>query len=124
MKKMVIYDPAMCCPTGVCGPSVDKNLLRVATLLSRLEKRGIKVERHNLSDNPQAFVDNKAVNKLLVDEGVDVLPITMVDGEVVKTGEYPTNEEFVELLEIPEEYIMSELAANKARKAKMNQNNR
>ena len=48
----------------------------------------------------------------------------MVDGEVVKTGEYPTNEEFVELLEIPEEYIMSELAANKARKAKMNQNNR
>lgn len=124
MKKMVIYDPAMCCPTGVCGPSVDKNLLRVATLLNRLEKRGIKVERHNLSDNPQAFVDNKAVNKLLVDEGVDVLPITMVDGEVVKTGEYPTNEELVELLEIPEEYIMSELAANKARKAKMNQNNR
>ena len=55
MKKMVIYDPAMCCPTGVCGPSVDKNLLRVATLLNRLEKRGIKVERHNLSDNPQAL---------------------------------------------------------------------
>lgn len=124
MKKMVIYDPAMCCPTGVCGPSVDKNLLRVAILLNRLEKRGIKVERHNLSDNPQAFVDNKAVNKLLVDEGVDVLPITMVDGEVVKTGEYPTNEEFVELLEIPEEYTMSELAANKAKKAKMNKNNK
>lgn len=124
MKKMVIYDPAMCCPTGVCGPSVDKNLLRVATLLNRLEKRGIKVERHNLSDNPQAFVDNSEVNKLLMDQGIDVLPITMVDGQIVKTGEYPTNEEFVELLEIPEEYIMSELAANKARKAKMNQNNR
>ncbi len=124
MKKMVIYDPAMCCPTGVCGPSVDKNLLRVATLLNRLEKRGIKVERHNLSDNPQAFIDNSEVNKLLMDQGIDVLPITMVDGQIVKTGEYPTNEEFVELLEIPEEYIMSELAANKARKAKMNQNNR
>ena len=27
MKKMVIYDPAMCCSTGVCGPSVDKNEL-------------------------------------------------------------------------------------------------
>ena len=124
MKKMVIYDPAMCCPTGVCGPSVDKNLLRVAILLNRLEKRGIKVERHNLSDNPQAFIDNSEVNKLLMDQGIDVLPITMVDGQIVKTGEYPTNEEFVELLEIPEEYIMSELAANKARKAKMNQNNR
>ncbi len=124
MKKMVIYDPAMCCPTGVCGPSVDKNLLRVATLLNRLDKRGIKVERHNLSDNPQAFIDNSEVNKLLMDQGIDVLPITMVDGQIVKTGEYPTNEEFVELLEIPEEYTMSELAANKARKAKMNQNNR
>lgn len=124
MKKMVIYDPAMCCPTGVCGPSVDKNLLRVATLLNRLEKRGIKVERHNLSDNPQAFIDNSEVNKLLMDQGIDVLPITMVDGQIVKTGEYPTNEEFVELLEIPEEYTMSELAANKAKKAKMNKNNK
>ncbi len=124
MKKMVIYDPAMCCPTGVCGPSVDKNLLRVAILLNRLEKRGIKVERHNLSDNPQAFIDNSEVNKLLMDQGIDVLPITMVDGQIVKTGEYPTNEEFVELLEIPEEYTMSELAANKAKKAKMNKNNK
>lgn len=116
MKKMVIYDPAMCCPTGVCGPSVDKNLLRVATLLSRLEKRDVKVERHNLSDNPQAFVDNGEINKLLMDEGIDVLPVTMVEGKVVKTKEYPTNEEFVELLEIPEEYTMSELAAKKLKK--------
>lgn len=109
MKKMVIYDPAMCCSTGVCGPSVDKNLLRVATLLSRLEKQNIKVERHNLSDNPQAFIDNSEINKLLLDEGIDVLPVTMVEGKVVKTKEYPTTEEFIELLEIPEEYTMSEL---------------
>jgi len=120
MKRMVIFDPAMCCSTGVCGPSVDKNLLRVSTVLNRLEKKGVKVERHNLSSNPKAFVDNKVVNKLLVDEGVDVLPITMVDGEVIKTKEYPTNEEFVKLLEIPEEYIMSELKAKKEKKANNN----
>lgn len=113
MKKMVIFDPAMCCSTGVCGPSVDKNLLRVSTVLNRLEKKGINVERHSLSSNPKIFVDNKIVNKFLVDEGVDVLPITIVDGEVVKTKEYPTNEEFVKFLEIPEEYIMSELKAKK-----------
>jgi hypothetical protein len=116
MKKMVIFDPAMCCSTGVCGPSVDKNLLRVSTVLNRLEKKGIKVERHNLSNNPKIFVDNKIVNKLLADEGIDVLPITIVDGEVVKTKEYPTNEEFVKLLEIPKEYIMSELKAKKEKK--------
>lgn len=118
MKKMVIYDPAMCCSTGVCGPSVDKNLLRVSTLLNRLEKKGVKVERHNLSENPKAYVDNKIVNQFLVDEGVDVLPITIVDGEVVKTKEYPTNEEFVKLLEIPEEYIMSELSVKKSKEVK------
>lgn len=118
MKKMEIFDPAMCCSTGVCGPSVDKNLLRVATLLNRLEKKGVKVERHNLTSDPKSYVDNSIVNKLLLDNGVDILPITMVDGEVVKTKEYPTNEEFVKMLEIPEEYIMSELSARKAKKEK------
>ncbi len=113
MKKMVIFDPAMCCSTGVCGPSVDKNLLRVSTVLNRLEKKGVTIERHNLSSNPQIFIDNKVVNKFLVDEGTDILPITMVDGEVVKVKEYPSNEEFVSLLEIPKEYIMSELRAKK-----------
>jgi hypothetical protein len=118
MKKMVIFDPAMCCSTGVCGPSVDKNLLRVSTLLNRLDKKGVKVERHNLQENPKAYVDNADVNKLLDDEGVGVLPITIVDGKVVKTVEYPTNEEFVNFLEIPEEYIMSELATKKAKAKK------
>lgn len=113
MKKMVIFDPAMCCSTGVCGPSVDKNLLRVSTVLNRLKKKGVNVERYNLSSEPQAFIDNKIVNKLLIDEGTDILPITMLDGEVAKVREYPTNEEFVSLLEIPKEYIMSELRAKK-----------
>ena len=113
MKKMIIFDPAMCCSSGVCGPSVDKNLMRVATLLNRLEKRGITIERHNLSNNPKIFIDNKEINKMLNDKGVDILPITMVDGVVVKTKEYPTNEEFVKMLEIPEEYTMSELKAKK-----------
>lgn len=94
MKKMVIFDPAMCCSTGVCGPSVDKNLLRVSTVINRLEKKGVLVERHNLTSNPQIFVDNKEINKMLNDEGIDILPVTMVDGKVVKTKEYPTNEEF------------------------------
>lgn len=107
MKEMMIYDPAMCCSTGVCEPSVDKNLLRVATTVSSLNKKGVKVERHNLSDNPQAYIDNLEVNKLLNEKGIDVLPIIIVDSEVVKTGEYPTDDEFVSLLEIPKDYITS-----------------
>jgi hypothetical protein len=105
MKKMMIFDPAMCCSTGVCGPSVDKNLLRVSTVINKLKNKGILVERYNLTSNPQIFVDNKTINEMLNNEGVEVLPVTMIDGEVVKTKAYPTNEEFCSLLEIPTDYL-------------------
>ena len=101
MKKMIIFDPPMCCSTGVCGPSVDKELLRVATVLNTLKNKGVLVERFNLTNNPQAFVDNKDVNQILNSVGVKALPVIVVDGVVVKTGSYPANEEFCGLLEIP-----------------------
>lgn len=102
MKRMVIFEPAMCCSTGVCGPSVDKELLRVSTMINNLKKAGIMVERYNLSSNPQIFVDNTAINKIINTDGVDTLPVVMVDGDVVKTKGYPTNEEFIELLDVKE----------------------
>lgn len=105
MKKMVIFDPAMCCSTGVCGPGVDPELLRVSTTLNNLKNKGIVVERYNLTSEPQAFVDNITINKLLNSDGVEILPVTIVDGEVVKTKEYPTNTEFCKMLDIPEDYL-------------------
>ncbi len=105
MKNMVIFESAMCCSTGVCGPSVDKKLLRISTVLDNLNKNGVMVERYNLSNNPRIFVDNKTINELLEKEGADVLPVTMLDGEVVKKKDYPTNQEFCELLEVPEKFL-------------------
>lgn len=105
MKKMIIFDPAMCCSTGVCGPSVDKELLRVATVLNTLKNKGILVERYNLTSNPQAFIDNKEVNQILNNIGVKALPVIVVDGVVVKAGSYPTNEEFCVLLGIPSDTL-------------------
>ena len=105
MKKMIIFDPAMCCSTGVCGPSVNPNLLRVSTALNNLNKKGIVVERYNLTTNPQAFVDNNIINGLLSSDGVEILPVTILDGKVIKTKKYPTNAEFCNFLEIPEEYL-------------------
>lgn len=105
MKKMIIFDPAMCCSTGVCGPSVNKELLRVSTVLNTLKNKGVLIERHNLTSNPQIFVDNKEINEILNTKGVESLPVIMVDGVVVKEGSYPTNEEFCSLLEIPKSYL-------------------
>lgn len=105
MKKMIIFDPAMCCSTGVCGPSVDPELLRVSTLINNLKNKGIVVERYNLSSDPQAFVDNKIISEILSSEGVDSLPVIVLDGEVVKTKGYPTNDEFCKMLGISEDVL-------------------
>ena len=96
MKTIEIFDPAMCCSTGVCGPSVDTDLLRMATVLENLKKQGVDVIRHNLKDEPQVFVDNKEINEQLMKQGIDVLPITVVDGDIVLTNKYPTNEQLEE----------------------------
>ncbi|MFL0252575.1 arsenite efflux transporter metallochaperone ArsD [Clostridium neuense] len=96
MSKIEIFDPAMCCSTGVCGPSINKELLRVATAINNMVKKGAKVTRHNLSSEPQAFIDNKKVNEYLNSRGAEILPITLVDGEVKKLKKYPTNEEFAQ----------------------------
>lgn len=91
MSEIEIFEPAMCCSTGVCGPGVDKELLRVATFINQLEGEGKKVIRYNLSSTPQAFIENKHVNDALASEGADILPITYVDGEIKQVGSYPTN---------------------------------
>jgi hypothetical protein len=94
MKKIEIFDPAMCCSTGLCGTAYDPELLRVATVISALQKNGADITRHNPASDPRAFADNKLVSSILAKDGADILPIVLVDGEAVKKGEYPTNEEF------------------------------
>jgi len=109
MKKMIIFEPAMCCSTGVCGPGVDPDLLRLSKVFNNINKRGTVVERFNLTSNPQAFVDNSIINQLLNSDGIEILPVTILDGKVVKTKAYPTNEELCKFLEIPEEYLKSKI---------------
>jgi hypothetical protein len=105
MVKIIIFEPAMCCSTGLCGPVVDLELLRISTVISNLEKNGVKVERYNLNSNLEAFVENIVINEILNQDGVDVLPVTIVDGKVVKTKKYPTNDELLKFLDVPESYI-------------------
>ena len=65
MNTVQVYDPPMCCSTGICGPEVDPNLVQFAALLSRLQHRGVAVERYNLGQQPMAFVQNPKVKALL-----------------------------------------------------------
>lgn len=103
MNHIVIYDPPMCCPTGLCGVNVNPELLRVATLISKLNKMGAGIHRYNLSQSPRVFVSNTQIRTILNTEGKNVLPITMMNDQVVKKGSYLTNEEFCNYLNIPYE---------------------
>lgn len=105
MKKMYMYEPAMCCSTGLCGVGVDPELLRISTTLNTLKKNGVTVERYNLSNSPQEFVNNKGINEFIRINGVDELPAIVVDDKIVITGRYPSNDEFAKLLDIPAEYL-------------------
>ena len=92
MKSIQIYDPAMCCSTGICGPDIDPILPQVAGFLHHLKELGVQVERFNLSQQPLAFVQNKQVNALLQSDGIEVLPLFFIDGALVLKGTYPDQE--------------------------------
>lgn len=106
MKKVEIFDPAMCCSTGVCGPSVDPELTRVASAVFALEKKGFDITRYNLTSEPDKFVDQVEVNKILMSKGPDALPVVLVDGEIEKIGSYPTNEELAKWFDVKVEELV------------------
>lgn len=89
MRKLEVYDPAMCCSTGVCGVDVDPALVQFAADLQWVAEQGVEVKRYNLGQEPQAFADNPAVLKEM-EAGIDRLPIICVDDQIVATGAYPS----------------------------------
>ena len=96
MHKIEVYDPPMCCSTGICGPSVDEKLVRFATDIDWLKCQGIIVERYNLSQQPGEFAGNPLVKAALSSDGNDCLPLIMVDGVIARKGSYPSRRELAE----------------------------
>jgi Arsenical resistance operon protein ArsD len=96
MRTIEIFEEAMCCPTGLCGPSINPDLLRISAVLDTLIRKGVNISRHNLKDEPQLYVANKTVNGFLMEHGVEGLPITLVDGQIVVSKTYPTTKQLSE----------------------------
>jgi len=105
MKKIEIFDPALCCPTGLCGPNINPDLMRIAAAVESLKRQGINIARHNLRDEPQLYVSNEVVNKYLQDNGAEALPITLVDGEIAVSKGYPTTAQLSEWTGINLDYM-------------------
>ncbi len=105
MNKLQIFEPALCCPTGVCGPSVDPELLRMTAVLNNLKRHNIIVDRFNLMNDPDEFIKSEVVNAIIHTEGVEALPLVVLNGEVVKKSSYPTNEEICTYLNIERDQV-------------------
>ncbi len=92
MVKLQVFDPAMCCSTGVCGPSVDPALPRFAADLEWLKGKGVAVERYNLAQEVAAFAGNPIVKSALNSQGTKCLPLVLADGVIIFQGTYPARE--------------------------------
>lgn len=84
-----IFDPPMCCPTGMCGPTIDQTLLDVSEMIAKLQSNGYRVERYQMSSHPNAFIGNAEVMKLIRENQMEALPIVIVHGKIIAKGKYP-----------------------------------
>jgi hypothetical protein len=92
-----VFEPALCCNTGVCGPDVDQALVTFTADLDHLRGLGVDIERHNLANDPGSFAAEPAVRDFLRVAGSAGLPLTLVDGVTVATGGYPSRERLLSL---------------------------
>ena len=93
MKKIQVFDPALCCSSGVCGVEVDQTLVDFSAAVDWAQQNGAQIARFNLAQQPLAFAENAVVKGLLERSGESALPVTLVDGELALAGRYPTRDE-------------------------------
>jgi hypothetical protein len=90
---VALFDPPMCCPSGLCGPTLDQVLLNVNEMIMTLQRENLRVERYQMTSNPNAFLGNAEVMKLVREKQMEALPIVVVRGKVIKVGAYPSADE-------------------------------
>ena len=95
VPEVHVYEPALCCTTGVCGPDLDQRLVTFTADAAHVNQAGGTVVRHNLANDPHAFVSHEQVRTFMHLVGSEGLPLTTVDGVTVLTGSYPTRDQLI-----------------------------
>ncbi|GAA5183461.1 hypothetical protein GCM10025771_35110 [Niveibacterium umoris] len=105
MKTLKVYDPALCCSTGVCGTDVDQALVSFSADVAWATAQGASIERFNLAQQPMAFAENAVVKGFLERSGAEALPLILLDGEVALAGRYPNRAELTRWLGLQGEAV-------------------
>ncbi len=111
MKTLTIYDPAMCCSTGICGAEVDQQLVTFAADLDWLKSQGIEVKRINLSQEPALFAENEQVKNILEKSGVEGLPVILADDEMQTFGQYPERVKLAQMVGVAASQAVDQASA-------------
>ena len=100
MTSIQVFDPALCCSTGVCGVEVDQHLVEFSADADWVKQNGVTLERFNLAQQPMAFAENPLVKSYLERSGAEALPLILVDGDIALAGRYPTRVELARWADI------------------------
>jgi hypothetical protein len=100
MPRIQVYDPALCCSTGVCGVDVDQQLVGFSADVDWAKQNGAQIERFNLAQQPMSFAENAVVKAFLERSGAEALPLILVDGEIALAGRYPDRTELARWVNI------------------------
>ena len=106
-----VFDPPMCCSTGVCGPSVDPQLARFEADLRWLSDQGAKVTRYNLAQEPGEFVARSVVAAMLASGGEGILPVVLINGKLHSCGSHPSRADLAAALGIAAPTVGANLLA-------------
>ena len=100
-NNLIIYEGAMCCSTGVCGPEPDKELIEFNDTLKKLQKefKELNVMRASMSFNINMFLENKEIFQLVKENGPNILPITMINGKIIAKQRYQKYAELKKILD-------------------------
>jgi hypothetical protein len=101
MANIQIFDPALCCSTGVCGVEVDQELVGFSADFDWAQKSGAQIARFNLAQQPMAFAEHAVVRQFLERSGAEALPLILIDGEIALAGRYPSRAELARWGAIP-----------------------
>ncbi|MEI7455330.1 MAG: arsenite efflux transporter metallochaperone ArsD [Nitrosomonadales bacterium] len=110
MAHLQIFDPALCCSTGVCGTDIDQALVGFSADADWLKRAGGTLERFNLAQQPMAFAQNAVVRAYLERSGAEGLPLVLLGGEIALAGRYPTRKELARFAGIDESFVESATA--------------
>jgi AhpD family alkylhydroperoxidase len=96
LTTITVYDPAMCCSTGICGTDIDQRLVDLAADLDWLKAQGVRVRRFGLSREPAEFAGNDTICRIMQESEGDDLPAFLVDGKLAANARNPSRGELAE----------------------------